>query len=83
MVLTASTLPRTALQLAELLRRGEISSAELTERSLTRIAEHNPKLQAFVTVTEWRARRAAKKADALLVRVRRTGDRRRAAPERT
>jgi amidase len=50
-----------------------VSSLELVEASLARIAARNPALQAFVTVTAARARRAARRADAALVRARKTG----------
>ena len=56
-----------------MLRRGDRSSLELTELYLARIAEKNPTLQAFVTVAERRARKAAQNADAILVRARKEG----------
>jgi aspartyl-tRNA(Asn)/glutamyl-tRNA(Gln) amidotransferase subunit A len=51
-----------------LLRQGGISSAELVEESLRRIRELDPALNAFLTVTEEAARRAARAADAELAR---------------
>lgn len=65
---------RTALQQAAALRAGEISALELTEAYLARIAERNPALQAFVTVTDWRARRAARLADKALSWARTRGE---------
>ncbi len=53
----------TILEAARLLRAGKVSSAELTEESLRRIAALNPKLNAFITVTEESAREAARRAD--------------------
>jgi amidase len=50
-------------QLAALDSKG-VSSAELVELYLSRIAEHNPPLNAVVTVDADGARRAAKQADA-------------------
>lgn len=50
---------RPALELAELVRRRQVSSTELITRCLNRIAAHNPNLAAFVTVMERSARRAA------------------------
>lgn len=52
-----------ALELAELIRRGEISSKELTHLFLTQIHKHQDQLSAFALVTPERALKAAKKAD--------------------
>lgn len=46
-----------------LLRRGELTSAELTGHVLERIAELDPRINAFVTVTARRARADAERAD--------------------
>lgn len=54
-----------ALKQAELIRRGELSSHHLTEIYLARIKRYNEALNAFVSVQERRARRAAKRADKL------------------
>jgi aspartyl-tRNA(Asn)/glutamyl-tRNA(Gln) amidotransferase subunit A len=48
---------------AEALRRREISSVDLTEACLARIAATEPKLRAFITVTAEEARRGAEAAD--------------------
>ncbi|MFW2422564.1 MAG: Asp-tRNA(Asn)/Glu-tRNA(Gln) amidotransferase subunit GatA [Porticoccaceae bacterium] len=45
------------------LRNGQFSSRELSEALLARIAEHNPSLNAFITVTAERALAAADHAD--------------------
>ncbi len=49
--------------LSDALASGEISAAEATETYLTRIAEHNDNLKAFITVTAEAAREQAKAAD--------------------
>ena len=54
----------TATQALAALRRGVISSRELTEHVLARIDKVNPALNCFVTVTREEARAAAKRADA-------------------
>lgn len=53
----------TALEMARALRRRELSSLELTQACLARIAEHNPRLNAFVRVLAGQASRAARRAD--------------------
>ena len=53
----------TLLEAAAQLRARKVSSVELTEQSLGRIAELNPKLNAFVTITADSALAAARKAD--------------------
>jgi len=55
---------RPALELASMVRAGEVSSRELVEISLARIAELNPRLNAFVEVDEERALAAADKVSA-------------------
>jgi amidase len=57
-----------ALSQAELLRKREISSAELTRMYLERIAKLDPQLNAFVTVHEKAAMKAAAAADVALGR---------------
>ncbi len=47
----------------KLLREGRVTSKELTEHFLSRIASLNPKLNAFVLVTEKRALEDAERAD--------------------
>jgi aspartyl-tRNA(Asn)/glutamyl-tRNA(Gln) amidotransferase subunit A len=50
------------------LRAGKVSSRELVEESLKRIAAGNPKINAFITVTEESARARAKVMDEELAR---------------
>jgi amidase len=57
-----------AVELTRSLRCGEHSSRELVEHYLARIAEHNPTLNALVTVDAERARIEADRADAALSR---------------
>mgnify|MGYP003291886661 CR=1 FL=1 len=45
------------------IRRGEVTSLELTTRILARIKQHNPRLNAIVTLTEDAALARAKAAD--------------------
>jgi amidase len=52
-----------AVAAADAIRRGEVSSVELTQRMLDRIARFNPKLNAIVTVTADAALARAKAAD--------------------
>ena len=58
----------TATQALAALRRGAISSRELTQHVLARIAKHNPALASFVTVAEEQALARARQADAALAR---------------
>ena len=51
-------------QAGALLRSGDLTSVELTEACLDRIAQLNPDIRAFVTITDALARAAAKRADA-------------------
>ena len=53
----------TVAELASLLKSGQVTSSELTELSLSRLKQYDPVLQAVVTLTEERAREAAKQAD--------------------
>jgi aspartyl-tRNA(Asn)/glutamyl-tRNA(Gln) amidotransferase subunit A len=48
---------------AAALRRREVSAVELTEAALARIAERNPLINAYITVTAEAARAAAQRAD--------------------
>jgi amidase len=50
---------RSAIELAEMVRSGEVSARELVQGSLDRIEELNPKLNAFVQVDAERALAAA------------------------
>ncbi len=56
----------TAHELAELLRKREVSSEEITRAVLDRIADAEPRVQAYVTVTEEDALRMAREADKAL-----------------
>ncbi|HEV2663611.1 MAG TPA: amidase family protein, partial [Blastocatellia bacterium] len=55
----------TATQALKALKSGVISSRELTEHVFKRIAKHNPKINAFVTLIEEQAMAQAKHADQL------------------
>ncbi len=55
---------QTLTELAVGLENGDFSSVELTQALLDRIAEHNDKLNAFVTITAERALATAARADA-------------------
>src|SRR5580704_3800876 len=57
----------TILQAAAALRAKQLSSVELTDEALARIARLNPKLNAFITVLDDEARARARKADAEIV----------------
>jgi amidase len=59
---------RRAHQLAEAIRRRELSSRELLEHYLTRVERLNPPLNAVVTLDPDGARVAADDADAALAR---------------
>jgi amidase len=59
---------RTATELAEVIRNGQISATEVAEAFLAQIAEHNPKLNAVILVDETGVRQRAKEADAALSR---------------
>jgi aspartyl-tRNA(Asn)/glutamyl-tRNA(Gln) amidotransferase subunit A len=56
---------QTCEELATALAKGALSSAELVDLCLERIAAHDAKLHAFVRVFEEQARRAARAADEL------------------
>ena len=56
----------TATQLAKALRQREVSSVELTQDCLARIAQHNPRLNAFISVCEESALAQAAAADKAL-----------------
>jgi amidase len=57
-----------ALTLAARIADGTLSSRDLVERTLARIARHEPGLNAFVTVLHDAARREAERADKLRAR---------------
>lgn len=53
-----------ATELIKHYRAGDLSPVDVTEAVLARIEAHNPRLNAFITVTADRARRDAKRAEA-------------------
>jgi amidase len=59
---------RTATELAKLIREKSASAQEVLEAHLRHIAEHNPNLNAIVTLNEEKARQRAEQADAALAR---------------
>lgn len=59
---------KTAAQLAEMIRKREVSSVEVLDAYLQQIQKHNPKLNAVVTLDEAGARRRALEADEALAR---------------
>jgi len=65
---TDDLLRLTALEQAQLLRRRDVSSLELTKLYLDRIERHDGELNAFVTVMRRRALRQARRADRMLAR---------------
>lgn len=54
---------KTIAELSEALHKKEISSGELTGVFLSRVKQHNPQLNSFITVTEEQALTAAREAD--------------------
>ena len=68
MALDSTLLFAPAHQQAALIRTKQISSLELTEAYLTRIASLNPRVNAFITITADRARADARAADAAIAR---------------
>jgi aspartyl-tRNA(Asn)/glutamyl-tRNA(Gln) amidotransferase subunit A len=59
----AGTAPRTITEIAPRLARGELKSEALVQDALARIAELNPRLNAFITLTADEALAAARDAD--------------------
>src|SRR3989449_4393867 len=57
-----------ATELATLIRRKKVSPVEVVDAILDRIERINPKLNAFVTLTDEAARREAKAAERLLMK---------------
>lgn len=55
---------QSALEIADKIQHGELSSVEVTEHMLKRIADLDPKLKSYVTVTADEAMAQAKTADA-------------------
>ena len=64
---------RTLAELSAMLDRREVSSVELTDALLDRIAALDPQVNAFITVTAERARAQAREADAERASGRRRG----------
>jgi aspartyl-tRNA(Asn)/glutamyl-tRNA(Gln) amidotransferase subunit A len=60
------TLFASIAEIGRLFRSGELSPVELTRAQLARIEKLNPLLNAFITVSDERALRAAKEAEAAL-----------------
>lgn len=58
-----TTLPLTITQLQEELAKGQYSLVSLVDSYLERINKHNPKLNAFLTISDEVAYKQAKKAD--------------------
>jgi amidase len=56
----------TASQAVRAIRTGVISSRELTEHTYRRISQHNPKVNAFITLIEEQAMARAREADEAL-----------------
>jgi amidase len=59
---------RSAHQLAQMIRDGQISSIEVIEAHLAQISRHNPQLNAICTLDAENARTRAKQADLALAR---------------
>lgn len=59
---------RSAVELADMIRRKEVSSREVTDSILSRIDETNPQVNAIVTRTDDLARQQADEADTALAR---------------
>src|SRR2546427_5650025 len=57
-----------ATELAALIRRKKVSPVEVVDAILARVERLNPKLNAFVTLTDEAARREAKAAERALVK---------------
>ena len=62
-----------AVELARLVREGELSPVELVDASLARIDERNGALNAFVTRLDDAARAGARAAEEAVTRARREG----------
>lgn len=67
MAKSAELLNLDVTQLAEKFRRREISPVEVTDAYLNRIAQTEPRLHAYITVTDDLARKAAREAEAEIV----------------
>ncbi len=64
--MSSPTVPGSAVELAESVRRGSLSATDALEHSLGLIAERDPELHAFVTVDSDGARAQAAGIDALV-----------------
>lgn len=58
----------TAVELSQLIRDKQVSPVEVTEAVLARVAEVNPRINAYCTVTADHARAAAREAEAAVMR---------------
>src|SRR3974390_2335548 len=58
----------TASQLAHMIRKREVSAVEVLDAHLKQIAQHNPKLNAIITLDAERALQRAQEADKALAR---------------
>ena len=63
-----SAVPNDAFEIAELIRKRQISPVEVVEETLSRIARLNPRFNAFIAVFGDQARQAAQKAEQLVMR---------------
>jgi amidase len=59
---------KSAVEIARLIRKREMSAAEILEHFLARVAKYNPKLNAIIWLDAERARKRAKAADTALAR---------------
>jgi amidase len=57
---------KSAVEIARLIRKREMSAAEILEHFLARVAKYNPKLNAIIWLDAERARKRAKAADTAL-----------------
>lgn len=63
-----TTVPTTIFELAQRLRRKEVSPVEITQECLRRIEKQNPILNAFITVSGESALAEARIAEAEILR---------------
>ena len=59
---------KSAVELAQLVKRREIGCLELLEHYLERVRRYNPQLNAIIVLDEERARTRAREADQALTR---------------
>ena len=60
------TIPETAREIAQAVRRGSLKAADVLESSLDRIRKGNDDIRAFVSVDETAARKQAEAVDRLV-----------------